>query len=101
MTHDEIIAVIQAHKEGKAIQIKTSGRDWSDWCDCTNPSWNFATCDYRVKPAEPREWWVNEYNLRKGPRFSDLHESKHIADLTAAADRVRVIHVREVLEDSK
>jgi len=50
MTHDEMIAVIQAHKDGKTIQHYVNG-----WVDkpYEMPSFNFGDYIYRVKP-EPR-----------------------------------------------
>lgn len=50
MTHDEMIAVITAHRDGKEIQVKrkdgvsTFGPLWP------NPLFDFAAYDYRVKP---------------------------------------------------
>jgi len=61
MTHDEIIAVVQAHKEGKTIQAKTKGGEF-EWADifANRPLWNFSSVDYRVKsePPKPREFWI-------------------------------------------
>jgi len=48
MTHDEMIAVIQAHKEGKAIQVFDNYKGM--WVDISCPYWNFSACKYRVKP---------------------------------------------------
>lgn len=60
MTHDEIIAVVKAHKEGKPIQCSMCGG--SVWTDCgpMGPYWNFDKFNYRVK-HEPRTWrvWVS------------------------------------------
>jgi hypothetical protein len=56
MSHDEIIAVIQAHRDGKPIQYRRAltNDEWqqlpgghSSW------NWNFEGYCYRVKP-EPR-----------------------------------------------
>src|SRR5436190_20474355 len=54
MTDDEIIAVVQAHKDGK--QIQRCGKaphymvhKWNEWKD-SNPNWNFADFDYRTAP---------------------------------------------------
>jgi hypothetical protein len=62
MTHEEMIAVLQAHKDGKKIECRTK------WEECwkaapTNPCWNFDLYDYRIKPEppKPKELWVNEY----------------------------------------
>lgn len=56
MNYDQMIAVLQAAKDGKAIQrlLKVPGSKWEDdpkppW-DC---GWDFACYFYRVKP-EPR-----------------------------------------------
>ena len=57
MTHDEMIAVIQAHKDGKKIQLCHKPVHHNDWIDSSNPLWNFGNTDYRVKPV-PREWVV-------------------------------------------
>jgi hypothetical protein len=63
MTHDEMIAVIQAHKDGKQIQIRQyCGKVWADsFC----PRWNFEDCVYRVKP-EPRVRWHGEWTSGDG-----------------------------------
>lgn len=50
MTHDEMIAVIQAHKEGKEIQFKGESDSWLDVTVAT-PNWNFYDRVYRVKPT--------------------------------------------------
>lgn len=48
MTHDEMIAVIQAHQRGKKIQRRNLfGHDWHD---TDNPMWSFDAFEYRVKP---------------------------------------------------
>ena len=48
MTHDEMIAVIQAHKYGKVIQSYDNYMGM--WIDLPYPYWNFSACEYRVKP---------------------------------------------------
>ena len=69
MTDDEIIAVVQAHKEGKKIQgrvLRTSqwyqnGID-DKWVDLSiGVDWNFKDTEYRVapEPRKPREWSVH------------------------------------------
>lgn len=60
MTHDEMIEVIQAHKEGKAIQVKHSSFTY-DWADISNPNFNFLEWVYRVKP-EPKPDVVGYYS---------------------------------------
>jgi hypothetical protein len=61
MTHQEMIAVIQADAEHKTIQfLEPKSREW---IDCAQPcSFNFGTWAYRAKPEvtlRPRK--VSEY----------------------------------------
>lgn len=57
MTHDEMVEVILAHKDGKEIQERyTTSESWSPFAG----SWFFDCIMYRVKP-EPKVIWVNEY----------------------------------------
>jgi len=55
MTHDEMIAVIQHHKNGGKVQYrrKYEAGAWTD----INPCWDFSCSDYRAKP-EPLVLWV-------------------------------------------
>lgn len=59
MKIDEMIAVLQAAKEGKKIQIHDG-----HWRDCDSPAWDFAHFIYRVKlPTEgthAEEQWTEE-----------------------------------------
>lgn len=93
MTHDEMIAVIQAHKEGK--EIECSMKDKNCWGKST-PDWAFHYCDYRVKPVppEPREWWLHDGRAH-------LSESHAINSRMVLGSSYPVIHVREVLPESK
>jgi hypothetical protein len=60
MTDDEIVAVVQAHKEGKQIQLRCS--NIPEWTNVVRnePRWNFEFIEYRVapEPRKPREWTV-------------------------------------------
>jgi len=60
MTHDEIIAVIAAHRDGKPLQQKVSV-DWLDYKPANVEAVLFAlsspTLTFRVKP-EPRRVYV-------------------------------------------
>ena len=49
MTHDEMIAVIQHHKNGGKVQFNPD----NEWFDVAEPTWNFYSVDYRAKP-EPQ-----------------------------------------------
>lgn len=60
MTHDEIIEVVKAHRDGKEIQSKN--KNWSDsqWCNTNGPAWDFVSYDYRIKPEEKFIPWTYE-----------------------------------------
>lgn len=54
MTHDEMIAVIEHHKNGGKVEYKH--KDEAVWKEITNkigPAWHFYFYDYRAKP-EPQ-----------------------------------------------
>lgn len=70
------------------ISVGLSGQwDWSVF--------PFPVVAFRVVKAyrEPREWWVNE-----NPGGAFIYGTKEDADRWARNDRIRCIHVREVLE---
>src|SRR6266568_5757680 len=60
-TTRENMAVMQAHLDGKIIEVrwlKSSPHDWS----VLNPvGWNFEEWEYRIQPKKPFECWVNVY----------------------------------------
>ncbi len=63
MNDDEIIAVVQAHKEGKRVQFKYQPTEDSDyeWFDVDHERiWFFDKYLYRVapEPRKPRRWIV-------------------------------------------
>ena len=93
MTHDEMIAVIQAHKEGKAIQFKRHLRDkWED-VD-SDPSWNFPEVDYRIKPS-PMEIWGNFVE----DKFISAYFSYEKA-IYHANEIMRTVKLREVVDEN-
>ena len=92
MTIENMIEVLQAHRDGKRIQCKINGK-WSDKCDCgEDHPWrfNFGIHEYRVA-REPREWWLCNGSLREN--FL-LVEPGHDTSKCGG----EVIKVREVLE---
>lgn len=68
MTHNEMIAVIQAAAQGKIIEARAKDNDCSRWCE-GYISWNFDRCDYRIKPEppKPREGYVYVSDLWSKP----------------------------------
>lgn len=76
MTDDEILAVVQAHKDGKQIQFRGSLMGYWANLDGYRPPWNFCEYEYRVKPelCKPREWWLcsganawSPWSIRENP----------------------------------
>jgi hypothetical protein len=92
MTHAEILAVIQASKEGKPIQFRLRNvtGEWYDRTGSQTPDFNFCTYDYRMKPEcrRPREWKIPSVILNS-PDLLNWFRGCH----STGGD----IHVREVL----
>jgi hypothetical protein len=55
-TPDEMIAVIQAFKEGEKIEYKFV--DENNWHACQDPCWDFLRTNYRVKPTKKTVPWT-------------------------------------------
>jgi hypothetical protein len=98
MTHDEMIAVIQACKGGKMIQGRVKGlRTWEDLFE---PGWNFERCDYRVKP-EPRVRWHAEWTNPDGQAILGTFGFDSENELFRSCNtKVRPIKFIEVLDDA-
>jgi hypothetical protein len=89
MTHDEMLEVIQAHKDGHAVE-------WHDvyagcWVWEEEPKWNFGSVSYRIKRT-PREWIL------------EVHEDGEIlcawtelSKSAAPAPKCKFVRVREVI----
>ncbi len=95
MTDDEIIAVVQAHKEGKAIQTRSHFHPLEGWQTC-NPIWDFYQNEYRVapEPRKSREWHVHV--IRGSSVFGDCEMlTSFPADQSTVKETIRV---REVIE---
>lgn len=92
MTLDEIIEVVTAAKGGKQIQWRRNDAPReTPWANDPHPTWDFYVLDYRVKPPEPREWWLNVY-----PCGVSIWANKAVAKKYLSRDG-EIVHVREVL----
>lgn len=89
----QMIAVLQAFGEGKKVQARAQWAPPQPWIDDPDPSWNWGSFDYRVKP-EQRRFWLNVY----GDRAAYIYESKEEAD-RGTRGRIECIEVVEVLHD--
>jgi hypothetical protein len=82
MTHEEMIAVIQAHKEKKQIELRIKNFS-NEWIPTTDPTWDFNKCDFRIKPEQKQYWakpedvplWVYVYrkNYQDGLTRGYIH----------------------------
>ncbi len=92
MSENQIIEVVQAHKEGKQIQTRDHFGH-SGWQNC-HPVWDFYHNDYRVKPEprKPREWWIHL-------NASGMHEVHETTENRSHCGHC--ILVREVMDDSE
>lgn len=85
------IEVMQAFVDGKTVQVSAA----AGWESTPTPCWSWDICEYRIKPAEPKNIWVNEYK-----NFTYLHESAEDANKNAGPTAVRkAVHYREVIEE--
>jgi hypothetical protein len=93
----ELLPIIQAFAEGRAIERRL--KNGSQWYVIEYPNWMHEDAEYRIKPEppKPREWWINDY----GNSLAIPVESRESADLCAGPNRIRCIHVREVLDDEE
>jgi hypothetical protein len=89
MTDDEILSVVQAHKEGKKIEFKhrfDHHHNIGEWY-LKDGDWDFVHFIYRVapEPRKPREWRVC------------VNDNGHIFEVKTQ-DPHHCIIVREVIE---
>lgn len=94
MTIDEMIAVLQAAKAGKAEWQFKGTFGWSPFTISSVESSGIAAKDfnYRVKPG-PREWFVNDYGAGVVGGLSSTEEEAR----TYGSCGATIFKVREVL----
>ena len=98
MTHDEMIAVIEHHKNGGRLEMRIKynidGRP-GEWNDArpVHIKWDFDTFDFRIKP-EPVERWAIEWE----DDYFSFYRSKKDAeeDFKEMSNTVRMFKMREV-----
>jgi hypothetical protein len=94
MDIDSMIAVLQAAKAGKKIQINVSGK-WTDLD--ANPSFGAPINSYRVKP-EPREWWIVQSKIEENFNIHAFRDFRDAENYNLGYWGKTPIKVREVLE---
>jgi hypothetical protein len=85
MTHEEMIALIEAHRDGKTIQYRlTPTAQWRDRT-LSGIDFNFAEIEYRIKPTEP----VTAFGvIDEGELFLFHHEEEAKADVARNGGRI-------------
>jgi len=87
----ELLPVIQAFADGRAIEWRLEGEKWNDaTLDgrlCATSEVN-DIYEYRIKP-ESREWWLNT-------RTAEAYVTKECAEKFALGEKI--VHLREVIE---
>jgi hypothetical protein len=86
---------IKAWADGAVIQHRSCDGSWQDTA-YNKPLWE-PSIEYRVRPAEPREFYVNVYG-RCVEEDNHVHRSRADADACAHSTRLECIKVREVIE---
>ena len=89
-TLQEKIAVMQAAAEGKAIEIWDERRVW---CNIVDPGWNWATCDYRVKPTPRKVYFITHHGI---PDLSSASSAALTCDTRDIAAGYGVVEFVEV-----
>jgi len=82
--------LIIAWAEGAEIQIRTGGK----WCDLSCPFWDSPKQKYRIKPREPRRFWVNAYPNDDTHTYWRKDQAEY--GLQSGGETIEVV---EVLED--
>lgn len=77
MTHDEMIAVIQAHKDGKQVQYRRLSMGEDDWLDLPDPAWDFSCSNYRIKPEPLILWAEYKHNGKLLTVYESAQEPKY------------------------
>ena len=68
-TTEEMIAVMQSHADGEAIQRRIlDGGIWTN-VSSDSPAWDWGYFDYRKKPAEPKKVMMQMW---RHPTFGDV-----------------------------
>ena len=70
--HGWMIEIINAYDRGEQIQQRPLHNETSEWVDVSEPDWNFAEFDYRVRPTlmtyrQLSEWMAKGFGeVRQG-----------------------------------
>ena len=108
-TTAEKIKIMQAFEGGAQIQAQQSSAITKvrPWLDIEEPDWNWTSCNYRIKPPEPKkplECWVNFYGKKEEQTHPPCAQLVHLVEDRAHIARMKggkTIHMREVTPQMK
>lgn len=86
MTDEEILKVVNAHKDGKDIQRRNKRYD-GEWEDVATPTWDFDSYEYRTKPEYVPYDSVDE--IDRGKMVRRKNNSEDVIRQIVAFDRKR------------
>ena len=78
----EAAKVMAAFADGKQIDFRVKGGEWSDWASHNNFGWNWKECDYRIKPTPRTIPWTAETFPKDRPVWV-RHGTSDVARLIA------------------
>lgn len=93
MTHDDMIAVLQAQKDGKALQYHIRNVAGCTWGDVPRGEMlNFVKKVYRINPVQPRQkklrpWTEND--IENGAEFRNKNSGYKSLVISVQKDGVR------------
>lgn len=87
MTHDEMIEVIQAHKDGKEIEAKNKLFDSAMWVTINVSDFDFFSYEYRVKPKEIEAWYLEGANGQYWV-FEDYKRAYNFAEINYIPNKI-------------
>jgi hypothetical protein len=86
-TNKEMITVMAAYEAGKPIQVLAP--EAPGWRDTKKPRWDWARCNYRVRPLSLR-LWVNTYSDGSLEVFPSESEALTVGKTSHKSVRVAV-----------
>lgn len=96
-TPDEIVELVRAYDNDRDFEAAAIPEGaWVDISTTTHPieEWDFRTLRYRIKPKQPRVFWINLYP-ESGTTDDNLYDSESNADDAARPDRLECIKLVE------
>lgn len=91
---DEMILVLKGFKEGKIIEVCLGDGKWEK---TKNPTFDFSTFNYRIKPWK-KLFWHNIYfnNKTRLPELGNAHSTKSDAMANKRTTNLPLVYLKTV-----